>query len=196
MRAAKIERKTAETDIKVDITLDGQGNADIKTGCGFLDHMLVLFARHGSFDIKLSCKGDKEVDYHHTVEDVGIVLARAFSLALGDRKGICRYGYFAMPMDECLVLCSLDICGRATLVYKLQLPTEKIGDLDAELIKEFFLAFSRELGLALHFHQMAGDNAHHIAEAAFKGFARALAFAVLIDVKNADKIPSTKGTIL
>lgn len=196
MRTIEIERKTAETEIVLKLNLDGQGLTDIHTGIGFLDHMLILFTRHGSFDIKLACKGDIEVDCHHSVEDIGIVLGRAFSQALEDRKGIYRYGSFAMPMDECLVLCAIDICGRGTLAYKLAIPTEKIGDFDTELVQEFFLAFARELGASLHVHQMAGENSHHIAEAAFKGFGRALAAAVAVDAKNADTIPSTKGTIV
>ena len=196
MRTIEIERKTAETEIVLKLNLDGQGLTDIHTGCGFLDHMLILFTRHGGFDIRLACKGDIEVDCHHSVEDIGIVLGRAFSQALEDRKGIYRYGSFAMPMDECLVLCAIDICGRGTLVYKLAIPTEKFGDFDTELVQEFFLAFARELGASLHVHQMAGENSHHIAEAAFKGFGRALAAAVAVDAKHADTIPSTKGTIV
>ena len=196
MRKTELTRKTAETDIALKINLDGEGTTQVQTGCGFLDHMITLFARHGGFDIDLKCSGDIQVDYHHTVEDVGIVLGRAISDILADRRGICRYGSFTLPMDECLVLTAVDICGRSTLVYKLALPTEKIGDFDSELVQEFFLAVVRSLGISLHIHQMAGDNSHHIAEAAFKSFGRSLAAAVAIDSGNEDKIPSTKGTIL
>ena len=196
MRNADVTRKTTETNIELSVNLDGAGCAEIETGCGFLNHMLELFSRHGSFDVKLRCTGDAQVDYHHTAEDVGIVLGRAFSSALQDRAGITRYGSFLLPMDEALVMVAVDISGRGTLMYKLNVPAEKVGDMDTECIREFFEAFSRELGLTMHLHQMAGENTHHIFEAAFKGLARALAQAVRIDENNAEKIPSTKGTIL
>ena len=196
MRKIALKRKTTETDITLELNLDGAGNAVINTGCGFLDHMLDLFARHGGFDIMLTCAGDVKVDYHHTVEDVGIVLGRAFSDALADRKGICRYGSFLLPMDESLVMAAIDISGRGTLVYKLALPTQKIGDFDTELLEEFFLGFTREIGASIHLHKICAENSHHIAEAAFKGFGRALSAAIAIDTQNPDAIPSTKGTIL
>lgn len=196
MRTASLERNTAETQITCHLTLDGTDENQIETGCGFLNHMLQLFARHGRFSLALTCKGDTDVDYHHTAEDVGIVLGRAFSQALGNRAGILRYGSFTLPMDEALVLASLDISGRGYLAYGLTFSTEKIGDFDTQLVQEFFAAFARELGLTLHLVQLAGTNSHHIAEAAFKGVARALAIATGIDAQNPDAIPSTKGTIL
>ncbi|MFV0412906.1 MAG: imidazoleglycerol-phosphate dehydratase HisB [Oscillospiraceae bacterium] len=196
MRTATLQRETAETAISCTLVLEGTGKHSISTGCGFLDHMLQLFARHGNFDITLACKGDTEVDYHHTVEDVGIVLGRAFSQALGNRAGILRYGSFLLPMDEALVMTALDISGRAYLGFGLAFATEKIGDFDTQLVQEFFTAFARELGATLHFKQFDGSNSHHIAEAAFKGCARALAGAVAINAAAPNEIPSTKGTIL
>lgn len=196
MRTATIERNTAETKITCALDLDGTGKGTIDTGCGFLDHMLQLFSRHGRLDIDLVCKGDVQVDYHHTAEDVGIVLGRAISGALGDRAGILRYGQWLLPMDEALVLCALDISGRGLLCYDVRFATEKIGDFDTELVQEFFMAFAREAGLTLHLRQLAGANSHHVAEAAFKGCARALAQAVAINLAAPDDIPSTKGTIL
>lgn len=196
MRLARVQRSTLETDISLTLEIDGTGIFDIDTGCGFLNHMLELFTKHGRFDITLTCQGDVEVDYHHTVEDVGIVLARAFSQALGERIGIWRYGSFVLPMDETLVLAAIDISNRPFLQYQLNIPNQKIGDFDVELIKEFFAAFSRELGCSIHLHQISGENSHHISEAAFKGFARALSQAVSIDEKAPDEIPSSKGTIL
>lgn len=196
MRKAMMQRTTTETDISLLLQLDGTGLCKVQTGCGFLDHMMELFAKHGRFDIELTCKGDTHVDYHHTVEDVGISLGRAFSEALGDRKGICRYGNFLLPMDEALILAVLDISGRGFLAYDLAIPSQKIGDFDTELVQEFFVAFARELGATIHLRQLAGTNSHHIAEGAFKGFARALAQAVAIDAAAPDEIPSTKGTIL
>ena len=196
MRQAKLQRSTTETDIVCSLKLEGTGSGKIDTGCGFLNHMLELFCRHGRFDIKLACKGDTQVDDHHTVEDCGLVLGRAFSQALGDRKGICRYGSMLLPMDEALVLVALDICGRPTLDCRLEITAGKIGSFDTELLEEFFLAFTRELGLSLHIRQLAGANGHHIAEAAFKGLGRALAQAVAINAAAPDAIPSTKGTIL
>ncbi len=196
MRTVEIKRETAETRVELSLGLEGGIKVDITTGCGFLDHMLNLFARHGKFDLTIKCDGDVFVDYHHTVEDVGIVLGRAFSQALGERRGIARYGSFAMPMDESLVLLAVDICGRATLVYEMDIPTGKVGDFDTELVREFFLAFTRELGAALHVHQLAGENSHHLIEAAFKGCGRALSAAVAMNDGSIDTIPSTKGTIL
>lgn len=196
MRIARLQRTTAETDISCVLEIDGSGLYTVDTGCGFLNHMLELFARHGRFDLQLNCKGDVQVDYHHSVEDVGIVLGRAFSQALGDRTGINRYSSFTLPMDEALVFAALDISGRGLLCYGLEIPTEKIGDFDTQLVEEFFAAFARELGASIHLRQLAGRNSHHIAEAAFKGFARALAEAVDIDDAAPDEIPSTKGTIL
>ncbi len=196
MRTATIRRETAETTIECTLTLEGTGQYDIATGCGFLDHMLQLFARHGRFDIVLRCTGDVQVDDHHTGEDVGIVLGRAFSQALGDRAGIYRYGSMLLPMDEALVLSAVDISGRGMLVYALDIPAQKIGSFDTELLAEFFLAFVREMGLTLHLRQLAGANSHHIAEAAFKGLARALAAATAVDETAGGAIPSTKGTIL
>ena len=196
MRKGEIKRKTAETDIVLSLCLDGNGISDINTGCGFLDHMLTLFASHGNFDLAVSCKGDVAVDYHHSVEDIGICLGDAFAKAIGDCKGIKRYGNMILPMDESLVLCALDVSGRDCLEYGLAIPTEKVGDFDTELVEEFFTAFVRRAGITLHFIQMNGRNSHHIIEAAFKAFARALAEAVSIDEKKADKIPSTKGVLV
>ena len=195
MRTSEINRKTAETDIGLCLSLDGTGKADINTGCGFLDHMLTLFASHGRFDLSVSCKGDVEVDYHHSVEDIGICLGKAFSEAVGNCKGIKRYGNMMLPMDESLVLCAIDVSGRAYLAYGLDIKSEKIGDFDTELIEEFFLAFVRNANVTLHIKQLDGRNAHHIAEAAFKAFARALRQAVEIDEKTQNEIPSTKGVL-
>ncbi|MBE6534101.1 MAG: imidazoleglycerol-phosphate dehydratase HisB [Ruminococcaceae bacterium] len=195
MRKSEINRNTAETKIVLSLILDGTGKSDIKTGCGFLDHMLTLFASHGRFDLSVSCKGDVEVDYHHSVEDIGICLGKAFSEAIGDCKGIKRYGNMMLPMDESLVLCALDVSGRSYLAYSLDIKTEKIGDFDTELIEEFFLAFVRNANITLHIKQLDGRNAHHIAEAAFKAFARALRQAVEIDEKTQNEIPSTKGVL-
>ena len=196
MRKGEIKRKTAETDIILSLELDGNGVSDIDTGCGFLDHMLTLFASHGSFDLSVTCKGDTNVDYHHSAEDIGICLGDAFAEAIGNCKGIKRYGNMILPMDEALVLCALDVSGRDCLEYGLAIPTEKVGDFDTELVEEFFTAFVRRAGITLHFIQMGGRNSHHIIEAAFKAFARALAEAVAIDEKKADKIPSTKGVLV
>ena len=194
MRTAEIERNTKETQITMSLNLDGSGQYEIETDCGFLKHMLELFARHGRFDLKLQCTGDSEVDFHHTVEDIGIVLGQCFDRALGDRKGIIRYGNMALPMDEALVMVTVDISGRNTVVYNAELnPT--VGNFDTELVEEFILAFSRELGLTIHVNEFYGKNTHHIIEAIFKGMARALSQAVQIDEKYADEIPSTKGVI-
>lgn len=196
MRTAAISRTTAETEITLSLVLEGSGKTEIESGCGFLDHMLTLFGLHGSFDLILTCQGDTGVDYHHTVEDTGIILGRAFAQALGDCRGITRYGSFLLPMDEALVMTALDISGRAYLGYGLAIPTQKVGDFDTELVQEFLMAMSRNMGLTLHVRQMAGINSHHIIEAAFKGLGRALKQAVAIDEKHAGEIPSTKGTLL
>ena len=195
MRCAEINRKTAETDIQLFIDLDGKGKAEVDTGCGFLNHMLTLFASHGRFDLKVKCVGDVDVDYHHSVEDIGICLGDALTEALGARKGIKRYGSMMLPMDETLVLCALDLSGRSYLAYGLEIPTEKIGDFDSELVEEFFLGLTRHAGMTLHIKQLDGRNSHHIAEGAFKAFARALSAAVEIDPARADEIPSTKGVL-
>lgn len=194
MRSSKIERRTTETDISCVLQLDAGAEYEIQTGCGFLNHMLELFAMHGRFNLTLRCAGDTKVDDHHTVEDVGLVLGRAFSEALGDRAGIARYGYCLLPMDESLVAVAVDISGRGCLGYQLEIPTEKVGTFDTELVQEFFTAFVRGLGAAIHFLQFAGQDSHHIIEAAFKGFARALAQACAAGGGTA--IPSTKGTIV
>lgn len=195
MRTAEIIRKTAETDIKLSINLDGKGAASVDTGCGFLDHMLTLFASHGRFDLTAQCKGDTHVDDHHTVEDVGIALGQAIAKALGNKKGITRYGGMMLPMDEALVLCSIDLSGRCGLYGKLFIPSQKVGTFDTELVWEFFLAFVREAAATVHFAQFAGTNSHHIIEAAFKAFGRALRTAVKIDPDFADAVPSTKGVL-
>ncbi len=195
MRKALIERKTAETNIKLSLELDGTGKSSISTGCGFMDHMLTLFAHHGKFDIELTCDGDTGVDYHHSIEDIGICLGEAFTKALGDKKGIFRYGTVILPMDEALILSSVDISGRAVLRYTVSIPSQKIGDLDTELIKEFWLAFVRNSGITLHIKELDGENSHHIAECIFKATARALSKAVCIDEQNKDIIPSTKGVL-
>ena len=195
MRTAEIIRKTAETDISLTLCLDGDGKGTIDTGCGFLDHMLTLFSRHGSFDLTVKCIGDTQVDYHHTAEDIAICLGDAFKKALGDMKGITRYGSFILPMDESLILTAVDISGRSYLGYDLAIPTEKVGDFDTELTREFFEAFVRHAGVTLHIKQLAGYNSHHIIEGTFKSFARTMKTAVAIDEKNKDKIPSTKGVL-
>jgi imidazoleglycerol-phosphate dehydratase len=195
MRRATIKRKTAETDIKLFLDLDGSGKSSIASGCGFLDHMLTLLASHGRFDIDLVCNGDTFVDYHHTVEDIGIALGEAFSKALGDKKGIQRYGDTVIPMDETLILSSVDFSGRDFLGYRLKVPTEKVGDFDTELVEEFWLGFVRNAKCALHLVQLSGRNSHHIIEGAFKSAARSLRQAVTIDPRFANEIPSTKGVL-
>ena len=175
--------------------MDGRGESAVHTGCGFLDHMLTLFARHGRFDLTVSCQGDTDVDYHHTVEDIGIVLGSAFSEALSDMRGICRFGDIILPMDETLMVCAVDISGRDCLGLQVEMPCEKVGDFDTELVKEFFLGFVRKAHLTLHFKQLAGENTHHIIEAMFKAFGRAMAKAVKIDEEYRDEIPSTKGVL-
>jgi len=196
MRNAEIIRKTAETDIILSLELDGEGKADIDTGCGFLDHMLTLLASHGNMNLSVKCVGDTKVDDHHSVEDVGICLGQAFAKAIGDARGITRYGSMILPMDEALILCAVDISGRDFLSYRLNIPTEKVGSFDTELVEEFFLAFTRHAGICLHFQQMEGKNSHHIIEGAFKAFAHAMCTAVSIDPKKVGKIPSTKGMLV
>ena len=196
MRKAQINRKTAETDISLTLALDGTGKADIRSGVGFLDHMLTLFARHGRFDLTLTCKGDTDVDDHHSVEDIGIVLGRAFAEALGDFRGIRRYGDTVLPMDEALILTAVDFSGRPILGYALDIPTEKVGTFDTELVEEFFSAFVRTAGCSLHIRQLAGTNSHHIIEGTFKSAARTLREAVSVDPDFADEIPSTKGVLV
>ena len=195
MRTTEIVRKTRETDISLKINIDGKGISSVKTGCGFLDHMITLFSSHGKFDIALTCDGDVEVDYHHTAEDIGIVLGAAFKEALGDKKGIVRYGNMILPMDETLILSAIDFSGRSYLGYALDIPTEKVGDFDTELCEEFWLAFVRQAECTLHIRQLAGANSHHIIEGAFKSVARAIRAAVKVDAEFADEIPSTKGVL-
>lgn len=195
MRKAEIARKTNETDIKLTLELDGTGKSEISTGCGFLDHMLTLFARHGRFDMSVSCKGDTYVDYHHTVEDIGIALGDAFRKALGDMRGIVRYGSMILPMDEALIMTAADISGRPHLSYGLEIPAQRVGDFDTELTEEFFLGFVRHAGVTLHIKQLAGTNSHHIIEGAFKSAARSLAAAVKIEEAYKNEIPSTKGVL-
>lgn len=195
MRSARIERETKETQISLELNLDGTGRGEIDSGCGFLNHMLELFARHGDFDLKLRCRGDLDVDAHHTVEDIGICLGQAFTEALGDKRGICRYGQFLLPMDETLVLCACDLSGRDYLGWAVELPARKVGDFDTELAKEFWLAFVRNCPASVHLRQLAGENTHHILEAVFKGMGRTLKMAVAMDPKHSDEIPSTKGVL-
>ncbi|HIR10460.1 MAG TPA: imidazoleglycerol-phosphate dehydratase HisB [Candidatus Avoscillospira stercoripullorum] len=195
MRTASIQRDTLETQISLTIDLDGRGKSSVSTGCGFLDHMLTLFARHGRFDLTVSCNGDHQVDDHHTVEDVGICLGTAFREALGDLKGICRYGSTTLPMDETLILSAVDISGRSMLRYTASIPTEKVGTFDTELAEEFWTAFARCAGITLHIRQLDGTNSHHIIEGMFKSVARSLRAAVAIDQDFRDEIPSTKGVL-
>ena len=195
MRSAEIVRKTGETDIRVNLILEGSGKSAIETGVGFLDHMLTLFARHGRFDLEVSCKGDTYVDDHHSVEDIGIALGKAFSQALAEKKGIIRYGSTILPMDESLILSAVDLSGRGLLVYDLRIPAEKVGTFDTELTEEFFRAFAHNAGATLHVKQMEGKNSHHIIEGAFKSVARSLKIAVAIDADFAEEIPSTKGVL-
>ena len=195
MRTSELIRNTGETQIKVLLCLEGTGKTRISTGCGFLDHMLTLFASHGRFDLVVDCKGDTYVDDHHSVEDVGITLGAAFAQALGDKKGITRYGSFLLPMDEALIQTAVDLSGRSYLAYGLEIPTQKIGTFDTELVEEFFLGFVRNCPMSLHLIQMAGKNSHHIVEGAFKSVARSLKAAVAIDPSMGNEIPSTKGVL-
>ena len=195
MRTAEINRKTNETDIKLCLDLDGTGKSEINSGVGFLDHMLTLFARHGRFDLKLSCDGDTYVDDHHSVEDIGIALGQAFAQALADKRGIIRYGSFILPMDETLILAAVDISGRSYLNFDLDIPTQKVGTFDTELCEEFFLGFVRNSDMTMHLKQLEGKNSHHIIEGTFKCVARALRQAVSVDEAFKDEIPSTKGVL-
>lgn len=195
MRTAQINRKTAETDIRLSLNLDGTGVSHVDTGCGFLNHMLILFAKHGRFDLDVTCHGDIDVDDHHTVEDIGIALGDAFAEALGNKRGIVRYGNITLPMDEALILAAVDISGRPCLCYGLEIPTQKVGTFDTELTEEFYQGFVRRSGLTLHIRQLAGTNSHHIIEGTFKAVARVLRAAVAIDPACADEIPSTKGVL-
>lgn len=196
MRSSTIYRRTAETEIDLILDLDGSGKAEIATGCGFLDHMLTLWARHGRFDLTVSCKGDYQVDAHHSVEDIGICLGSALAEALGEMRGVNRYAHIILPMDEALILCAVDLSGRSFLDYRLDIPTEKVGDFDTELVKEFLLALVRKANITLHLRQLAGENSHHIIEACFKALGRVLAAAVAIDPRYEQEIPSTKGVLL
>lgn len=195
MRTAQIKRKTAETDITLTLKLDGTGKSSIATGVGFMDHMLTLFAKHGKFDIELKCSGDTEIDDHHSVEDIGIALGQAFEQALGNKTGICRYGSVILPMDEALLLAAVDFSGRSYLGYGLDIPTEKVGTFDTELVMEFWLAFAGNARCSLHLRQLAGSNSHHIIEGTFKAAARSMRAAVKIDEAFADDLPSTKGVL-
>ena len=190
-----IERNTAETRISLTLDIRGRGIADIQTGVGFLDHMLTLFSHHGRFDLTLRCDGDTQVDDHHTTEDIGIALGQAFAEALGDKRGICRYGSCILPMDEALILTAVDFSGRCCLGYDLQIPTEKVGTFDTELVEEFWLGFCRSAACTLHLRQLAGSNSHHIIEGAFKSAARSIRQAVAFDPAFADEIPSSKGVL-
>ena len=195
MRTAEVFRKTAETEIALKLNLDGSGESSIDSGVGFLDHMLTLFAKHGRFDLTLTCKGDTQVDDHHSVEDIGIALGQAFAKALGDKRGIVRYGSCILPMDESLILTAVDLSGRAYLGYDLRIPTQRVGSFDTELTEEFFFAFVRNAACTLHLRKMAGTNSHHIIEGAFKSAARSLRAAVRIEEQFKDEIPSTKGVL-
>jgi len=196
MRSAEIRRTTSETEIELKLNLDGTGKNTIRTGVGFMDHMLTLFARHGRFDLDVICRGDTVVDDHHSVEDIGIVLGAAIAQAVGDKRGIRRYGSMLLPMDEALVLCALDLSGRSCLRYQAQIPSQKIGTFDTELVEEFFLGLTRSAGLTLHMKQMDGTNSHHIVEAMFKALGRALGEAVSVDERLGGEIPSTKGVLV
>ena len=195
-RTASIKRYTTETKIDLFLDIDGEGRYDVDTGCGFLNHMLELFARHGNFNLNVKCQGDIDVDYHHTTEDTGIAVVEAFAKALGDKRGILRYGDIILPMDETLIMVAVDLGGRAYLDFsEVFIPAQKVGDFDTELVKEFMLAFTRTIGANIHIRQLAGENSHHIIEGIFKALSRALAKASTIDERNSGKIPSTKGVI-
>lgn len=196
MRTAQVKRKTAETDIELFLTVEGTGKSDINTGCGFLDHMLTLFSKHGRFDLNVSCIGDVDVDYHHSAEDIGIALGTAFSDALADMKGIKRYADIILPMDEALILEAVDVSGRDYLQFDVEIPTQKVGEFDTELVEEFFLGFVRKAGVTLHIKMLSGKNSHHIIEGIFKAFGRVLGEACAIDTKYKDEIPSTKGMLV
>ena len=195
MRTARIRRQTAETDITLSLTIEGTGKSDIATGCGFLDHMLTLFARHGRFDLAVTCQGDTHIDDHHTVEDIAICLGDAFAEALGDKRGITRYASTLLPMDEALILTAVDISGRGMLCCELDIPTEKVGAFDTQLTEEFLLALTRRADITLHVRQLAGKNSHHIIEGLFKSLSRTLSAAAAMDSRAAGEIPSTKGVL-
>ena len=195
MRESTISRKTAETDISLTLNLDGSGKSQISSGVGFLDHMLTLFAKHGQFDLNLTCKGDTWVDDHHSVEDIGISLGMAFREALGDKAGITRYGSCILPMDEALILTAVDLSGRSVLRFSLEIPTQKVGSFDTELVEEFFIAFSRTAGANIHIRQLDGTNSHHIIEGTFKSIARSLRDAVSPDPGLHGQLLSTKGAL-
>ena len=195
MREFQINRQTKETDIVLSLAIDGSGISEIDTGCGFLDHLLTLFASHGKFDLNVTCKGDTNVDDHHSAEDIGICLGKAFGKALADKRGIVRYGSMILPMDEALILAAVDLSGRSCLCYDLPIRAKKIGTFDTELLEEFWVSFVRNCPMALHIRMLAGKNSHHIAEGSFKAVARALRQACSIDPMNADAIPSTKGVL-
>lgn len=195
MRNAALKRETKETQIQLSVELDGKGKSQIDSGCGFLNHMLELMAFHGQFDLILSCRGDTQVDDHHTVEDIAICLGEAFAKALGDKKGIGRYGNFLLPMDETLVLCAVDLSGRDALGYQVNIPSQKVGNFDTELVQEFMASFARNIRASIHFYQLAGTNSHHIIEAMFKGLGRCLKQAIAIDTARANETPSSKGVL-
>ena len=195
MRSAEIVRKTGETEISLKLELDGKGRSSVSSGCGFLDHMLTALSKHSGFDIELTCNGDTYIDDHHSVEDIGIALGQAFKAALGDMKGICRFGSMILPMDEALILSAVDISGRPYLGYEVAIPTEKVGSFDTELVKEFWLGFVRNAGCTLHIRQLSGGNSHHIIEAIYKSVARSLKQAAAIDQQNREEIPSSKGVL-
>lgn len=195
MRNAALKRETKETQIQLSVELDGIGKSQIDSGCGFLNHMLELMAFHGQFDLILSCRGDTQVDDHHTVEDIAICLGEAFAKALGDKKGIGRYGNFLLPMDETLVLCAVDLSGRDALGYQVNIPSQKVGNFDTELVQEFMASFARNIRASIHFYQLAGTNSHHIIEAMFKGLGSCLKQAIAIDTARADETPSSKGVL-
>ena len=195
MRKGAVARKTKETSIEVDLDLDGSGLSDVSTGVGFFDHMLEQLARHSLIDLKVRAEGDRHIDDHHTVEDVGIALGQALAKALGDKRGLTRYADCHLPMDETLTRVALDVSGRPFLVFKADFPAERIGAFDTQLVREFFLAFAGNAGLTLHIETLHGVNSHHIAESCFKGVARALKTAVTIDPRQAERVPSTKGAL-
>ena len=195
MRTSEIKRKTLETDVEIILNVDGTGKNTVDTGIGFLDHLLTLFSVHGSFDLSVKCRGDLNVDFHHSTEDVAIALGQAFREASGDKRGIARFANAVIPMDEALILCAVDISGRACPVYALEIPSQKVGDFDTELVREFFTAFANNFPMALHLRQFSGINSHHIIEGAFKAFARALSAALAADEKRSGQIPSSKGVI-
>lgn len=195
MRTAELKRLTSETNIALTLNLDGSGKSDIDTGCGFLDHMLTLFAKHSRVDLDIKCKGDTHIDDHHTVEDIGIVLGEAFSKALSDKKGILRYGNFILPMDEALILTAVDLSGRDCLSYDVSIPSQKVGSFDTELVEEFWVSFARNAKCNLHIKQLSGTNSHHIIEGIFKSCAKSLKEAITIDKDYIDDIPSTKGVL-